>query len=308
MKNSESKPKRGPLQSILTGGLVGGLEICITYPTEYVKTQLQLDQRSATPKFTGISDCVKKTISQYGFKGLYKGIAPLLAGSVPKCAVRFSAYEQATQLFKDENNKISQGKKFLAGLLAGASEAVLAVCPMETVKVKFVHDQSLAEPKFKGFLHGLRKIIKNEGIGGIYKGVAPTVLKQASNQGIRFLVYDNVKNYLCKFEMNSIATNAISGLIAGACSVYGNTPIDVVKTRMQGLEANLYKSSLDCFLTIIKTEGLTALYKGTVPRLCRVCLDSAIVFTLYDEISKCMDRFFIKENIQPPFETRKPVL
>ncbi|XP_063933964.1 putative tricarboxylate transport protein, mitochondrial [Zophobas morio] len=150
MKNSESKPKRGPLQSILTGGLVGGLEICITYPTEYVKTQLQLDQRSATPKFTGISDCVKKTISQYGFKGLYKGIAPLLAGSVPKCAVRFSAYEQATQLFKDENNKISQGKKFLAGLLAGASEAVLAVCPMETVKVKFVHDQSLAEPKFKG--------------------------------------------------------------------------------------------------------------------------------------------------------------
>lgn len=28
-----------------------GIEICITFPTEYVKTQLQLDERSAKPKF-----------------------------------------------------------------------------------------------------------------------------------------------------------------------------------------------------------------------------------------------------------------
>uniref|UniRef100_A0A914NGW7 Uncharacterized protein n=1 Tax=Meloidogyne incognita TaxID=6306 RepID=A0A914NGW7_MELIC len=33
--------------------LVGNwrIEICITYPTEYVKTQLQLDERSAVPRF-----------------------------------------------------------------------------------------------------------------------------------------------------------------------------------------------------------------------------------------------------------------
>lgn len=33
------------LKGILAGGITGGIEICITYPTEYVKTQLQLDEK-----------------------------------------------------------------------------------------------------------------------------------------------------------------------------------------------------------------------------------------------------------------------
>lgn len=74
------------------------------------------------------------------------------------------------------------------------------------------------------------------------------------------------------------------GAIAGAASVYGNTPIDVVKTRMQGLEAKKYKSSVDCAVQIWKKEGFFAFYKGTVPRLSRVCLDVAITFMIYDSI------------------------
>ena len=31
---------------------------------------------------------------------------------------------------------------------------------METVKVKFIHDQNSANPKYKGFYHGVREIIK----------------------------------------------------------------------------------------------------------------------------------------------------
>ena len=32
-------------KGIIAGGVTGGIEICITYPTEYVKTQLQLDEK-----------------------------------------------------------------------------------------------------------------------------------------------------------------------------------------------------------------------------------------------------------------------
>lgn len=49
------------------------------------------------------------------------------------------------------------------------------------------------------------------------------------------------------------------GAIAGAASVFGNTPIDVVKTRMQGLEASKYSGTLDCFIQIWKNEGFSAL-------------------------------------------------
>lgn len=78
------------------------------------------------------------------------------------------------------------------------------------------------------------------------------------------------------------------GAIAGAASVFGNTPLDVVKTRMQGLEASKYKNTADCALQIWRNEGVTAFYKGTVPRLGRVCLDVAITFMIYDSF---MDLF-----------------
>lgn len=71
------------------GGITGGIEICITFPTEYVKTQLQLDERSGHAKrYQGIVDCVKITVRNHGFFGLYRGISVLLLGSIPKSAVR----------------------------------------------------------------------------------------------------------------------------------------------------------------------------------------------------------------------------
>lgn len=70
------------------GGITGGIEICITFPTEYVKTQLQLDERSAKPRYTGIADVVKQTVRSHGFFGLYRGLSVLVYGSIPKSAVR----------------------------------------------------------------------------------------------------------------------------------------------------------------------------------------------------------------------------
>lgn len=76
------------LKGIVAGGLTGGIEICITFPTEYVKTQLQLDEKGAKKQYTGIADCVKKTVKGHGFFGLYRGLSVLLYGSIPKSAVR----------------------------------------------------------------------------------------------------------------------------------------------------------------------------------------------------------------------------
>lgn len=80
----------------------------------------------------------------------------------------------------------------------------------------------------------------------------------------------------------------VFGVIAGAASVFGNTPVDVVKTRMQGLEAAKYKNTADCVVQIMGKEGPAAFYKGTIPRLGRVCMDVAITFMIYDSF---MDMF-----------------
>jgi len=81
------------LKGIIAGGITGGIEICITFPTEYVKTQLQLDEKSGQSKrYNGIVDCVKKTVKGHGFLGLYRGLSVLLYGSIPKSAVRYLLY------------------------------------------------------------------------------------------------------------------------------------------------------------------------------------------------------------------------
>ena len=89
--------------------------------------------------------------------------------------------------------------------------------------------------------------------------------------------------------VNKLVTGAF-GAVAGAASVFGNTPIDVVKTRMQGLEASKYKSSIDCAVQIWKHEGAMAFYKGTLPRLSRVCLDVAITFMIYDSFMEMFNK------------------
>jgi solute carrier family 25 citrate transporter 1 len=132
---------------------------------------------------------------------------------------------------------------------------------METVKVKFIHDQNSANPKYKGFYHGVREIIKQYGLGGVYKGLTATIIKQGSNQAIRFFVMESLKSEYRKYKQLDVNASVpvlltgLFGLIAGAASVFGNTPVDVVKTRMQGLEASKYKNTFDCAVQIMKNEG-----------------------------------------------------
>lgn len=298
-KAGGGEKKKNPIKAILAGGISGGIEICITFPTEYVKTQMQLDSRSGSPKFKGPLDCVKMTVKEHGFFGLYRGLSSLLYGSIPKASVRFAVYEALRNQLVGESGKTTPKTNLLAGLGAGVCEAILVVCPMETIKVKFIHDQTSANPRFKGFFKGVATIVKEEGVRGCYQGLGPTILKQGSNQAIRFLVYGSLKDYAQggdpTVQLNVFQTMLCGGL-AGAASVFGNTPIDTIKTRMQGLDRHLYKNSWDAFTKLVKNEGWLALYKGTTPRLGRVCADVAIVFVLYEKIMGFFDKVFPDEQ------------
>nr|DBA34200.1 TPA: hypothetical protein GDO54_001782 [Pyxicephalus adspersus] len=247
-----------PGKAILAGGIAGGIEICITFPTEYVKTQLQLDEKANPPRYKGIGHCVKVTVQDHGIRGLYRGLSSLLYGSIPKSAVRFGTFEFLSNSARSTSGKLDGKASFMCGLGAGVAEAVMIVCPMETIKVKFIHDQASSTPKYRGFYHGVREIIREQG--------------------------DDPHR-----AMNPIITGTF-GAIAGAASVFGNTPLDVIKTRMQGLEAYKYKNTFDCASQILRNEGPLAFYKGTIPRLGRVCLDVAIVFVIYEEVVKVLNR------------------
>jgi len=59
------------------------------------------------------------------------------------------------------------------------------------------------------------------------------------------------------------------------------------------LEASKYKSSMDCVVQVWKKEGPMAFYKGTIPRLGRVCLDVAITFMIYDSFMELFNKVWL---------------
>jgi len=281
------------VKGIIAGGITGGIEICITYPTEYIKTQLQLDEKLG--KYKGIVDCAKQTVQQNGVRGLYRGLPVLIYGSIPKSAVRFGSFEYFKKSAVDEAGNLSPGARLLCGLGAGISEAILAVTPMETVKVKFIADQRSAAPQYRGFAHGVRCIVAQEGLAGTYKGLSATMMKQGSNQAIRFYVMETCKDWYRGGDNNAKVPKLIVGLFggfAGACSVLGNTPLDVVKTRMQSLDASKYRNTFDCAKQILVNEGPRAFYKGTLPRMSRVVLDVGITFMIYDSFMEVFNKLW----------------
>jgi len=285
----KSDPSEGPVRTFVKGLLTGFIEAIICYPTEFVKTQLQLQSKS-NPEYTGIMDCAKKTVKANGFMGLYRGAAPLVFGSSGKQAARWTGYQTVVNQFKDEKGNISIPARMFSGACGGVSEAILAVTPIETLKTRVTDDVRRGTGNYTGSLDACMKILKSEGPGGLYRGVVPTIAKQATNQAVRF----PTQFYFLKFmvgddkeKQKNPIFNGLAGAGAGAVSVLATMPQDTVKTRMQGEEAKkLYKSTMDCAMQILKNEGPAFFYAGTWPRMIRVSLDVGITFCIFPLLSK----------------------
>ena len=75
-----------------------------------------------------------------------------------------------------------------------------------------------------------------------------------------------------------------------SCELFHKTHPFPVKSRMQGLDADKYRSTMHCATEILKNEGALAFYKGVGPRLTRVCLEVGITMSFYGEILRILDR------------------
>jgi len=91
------------------------------------------------------------------------------------------------------------------------------------------------------------------GIRGTYQGLTATMMKQGTNQAIRFFVMESLKElYRGKDNVSTPVPKPITGLfgiVAGAASVFGNTPLDVIKTRMQVCQCDKFNNILFIYLS-----------------------------------------------------------
>jgi solute carrier family 25 citrate transporter 1 len=246
---------------------------------------MQLDKSKNS---LGAINVVKETVRTNGPLGLYKGYTALLLFSVPKNQVRFGTFTYVQQHWLTEKNKRNT---FLCGLIAGGAEALVVVTPQETLKTKLVHDKLSATPKYRGVFHGIYTISSQQGITGIYRAPLATFLKQSSNQGIRFVVFGDTQKFLQQYSDRKMVVDFFSGVFAGFCSSMGNNPVDVVKTKMQGVDAHKYNGFADCFGQIYKQHGFMGFYAGIAPRLVRVGLDVGLTFTIFGSLKRTVENW-----------------
>lgn len=181
--------------------------------------------------------------------GLYKGLGAVLTGIIPKMAIRFTSFEWYKQLLANRDTGVISGQSlFLAGLAAGVTEAVAVVTPMEVIKIRLqAQYHSMADPldvpKYRNAAHALYTVVKEEGVGALYRGVSLTALRQGSNQAVNFTAYTYFKEWLYRWQPEHQGGNLPSyqttliGLVSGAMGPLSNAPIDTIKTRLQKMKA-----------------------------------------------------------------------
>lgn len=286
--------KDSGFKTVVKGFLTGGAQASITYPTEYVKTQLQLQSKS-NPEYAGIMDCAQKTVKDHGVKGLYRGAGVRIIGAGFQQMFRWGAYTNLTQVFRDPaTGKLSQFNNVFCGLGAGICEAVCAVTPVETVKTRVTDDQRRGTGNYKGSGDAIVKIMKSEGPMGLYRGAFPTILKQGTNQAVRMPLQVQIFSIISlgdDSKKQSPVYNGVAGFLAGCGSVVLTQPQDCVKSRMQGEEAKkLYKGTVDCAMGMLKNEGVSVFFAGTIPRMVQVGLTTGISFAIFPVISKLLNK------------------
>ena len=269
------------------------IEITAIWPAEWCKTQQQLNRLN--PNFNAL-----KYMYEQGFFGVYRSLTPMLIGAPFQGLIRFTSLDYFTELFKDENGRTSKFSGLFAGITAGLLESVCVVTPMETVKTVLVDSK-------QGIIRGVSMVIKKDGISGLYKGLLPTAAKSASNQALRFVIYNEWKNIITmdrKVKDLSPHESLAGGMVAGLLGALGNTPFDTVKSRMQGLESKRYKGMFDCAKKMVMEEGPSSLYKGLVYRWARVVPGQGLLFLSYDFISQQLRKL----SIPGPGAQKKPKL
>ncbi|RKO99874.1 hypothetical protein CXG81DRAFT_13898 [Caulochytrium protostelioides] len=311
---SKARAKKNPVFHLLAGGVAGCMEAFTCHPLDTIKVRLQIRgerhgrmaklhaQTGQPPPPVNSAGFVRTGITivqKEGFLSLYKGLGAVVAGIVPKQAIRFTSFEAYKRWLADpKTGKTSTGMIFLAGLGAGTTEAVMVVTPMDVIKIRLqAQKHSMSDPmdipKYRNAAHCVYVMLKEEGPRSLYKGVALTAIRQATNQAANFTVYQTLKAQLQKAqpeagEMLPAWQTLGMGFLSGACGPLFNNPIDVIKTRIQKSPGEPGQSAMarvrSITQQILRNEGWQAFWKGITPRVLRVAPGQAITFAVYERV------------------------
>ncbi|XP_017479726.1 PREDICTED: solute carrier family 25 member 35-like [Rhagoletis zephyria] len=190
--------------SVSLGLFWGALGGCVgTYfssPFFLIKTQLQSQAAKAIAvgyqhEHTGTFQALHQIYTQGGITGLWRGSM----AAVPRAALGSGAQIATfgkTKTILRENGWVTQPtlNSFCAGGIAGSIMS-LAITPPDVITTRLYNQGVDASGKgiyYNGWLDCIAKIVRNEGLSGLYKGFWPNYLRIAPHSTLVLLFFDEL--------------------------------------------------------------------------------------------------------------------
>ena len=179
----------------------------------------------------------------------------------------------------------------LAGGVGGSSGDML-MHSIDTVKTRQQGDPHIP-PKYGSLSSAYIQIFRQEGFRrGLYSGITPAFLGSFPGTIIFFGTYEYSKRHLIDSGVHHSLAYLAGGFIADFAASFIYVPSEVLKTRLQ-LQGRFnnpffksgynYRGSLDAARTIIRQEGISAVFYGYKATIFRDLPFSALQFAFYEQ-------------------------
>nr|GMD13027.1 mitochondrial substrate carrier family protein ucpB [Ipomoea batatas] len=173
-----------------------------------------------------------------------------------------------------------------SGISVAAATAITH--PLDVLKVR-LQMQLVGQ---RGPLTGMGKlsahVVRNEGLGSLYRGLSPALMRSILYGGLRLGLYEPSK-YVAEmtFESSNIIVKIASGAFSGAVATALTNPVEVLKVRLQ-MNTKSNRGPIRELQKIASREGALALWKGVGPAMARAAALTASQLATYDESKRVL--------------------
>ncbi|MCO5585507.1 hypothetical protein L7F22_039440 [Adiantum nelumboides] len=280
----EKQNQKPPSYPFWLGGAAASIAACFTHPLDVTKTRLQ----TASAKQGTIGTLVGAVRSD-GISGIYTGLTASLLRQMTYSVTRFGVYDYLKAQIKPTIKYNKDGKKeeklspwsvAAAASIAGAAGGI-AGNPADIVLVRMTSDinkKPADRYNYSNALTGLYKMVQKEGVGSLFRGVAPNTIRAILMNASQLATYDLAKDALLATGYYKEGTwlHFSASFVAGTVATTVCSPADVVKARVMQSSTNGDGSLIGRLQKAIQREGVGFLFRGWTPAWIRLAPNVSI--------------------------------
>jgi solute carrier family 25 (adenine nucleotide translocator) protein 4/5/6/31 len=191
--------------NLASGGAAGAASLLIVYPLDFVRTRLAADVgKGAEREFTGMWNCLSTIAKRTGFFSLYQGFGVSVQGIIVYRGAYFGLYDTGKGMLLKDEKSASIVYKWMIAQSVTALSGVMSY-PFDTVRRRMMMMSGRKNKdavQYTSTMDCWAKIIKQEGMGGFFKGAWSNVIRGAGGAFV-LVLYDEVKKFLTGAEGKS---------------------------------------------------------------------------------------------------------